>query len=315
MCIVVDTEAVAPAQRVEFWHRLMLEFFQADMRIAAPSSEPVRAIARMHTFGTMHLMQLTGDALRMLCAPAPDGPDVLALVPLSGSCVIDRPDGALVLSPGSVGLLSCHAALEMCFSEWFGAIVVGMPRHRVPHAAPFLDTAGARLLRSDNDAAALFTSFVTALATHHEELSGLENVKTGNRIIELLDTAIRLQSGSRRFSQRDCHHRERIVKLIAQELRNPALDIAFIARSVGLSSRHVYRLFAQDEVSIMQSVLQQRLDGCLQELAQPLGDVRTIGEIAFSWGFNDQAHFSRTFRKRFGITPRAARAGVKSAAR
>ena len=34
---------------------------------------------------------------------------------------------------------------------------------------------------------------------------------------------------------------------------------------------------------------------------------RTISEIAFGWGFNDAAHFSRAFRARFGCSPRDVR--------
>ena len=34
-----------------------------------------------------------------------------------------------------------------------------------------------------------------------------------------------------------------------------------------------------------------------------------VSEIAFAWGFNDAAHFSRAFRERFGCSPRELRAG------
>jgi AraC-like DNA-binding protein len=29
-----------------------------------------------------------------------------------------------------------------------------------------------------------------------------------------------------------------------------------------------------------------------------------VGEIALSWGFNDHSHFSRAFRKRYGVSPK-----------
>jgi AraC-like DNA-binding protein len=31
---------------------------------------------------------------------------------------------------------------------------------------------------------------------------------------------------------------------------------------------------------------------------------RSVAEIAFSWGFTSQAHFSRAFRAQTGLTPR-----------
>jgi AraC-like DNA-binding protein len=38
-----------------------------------------------------------------------------------------------------------------------------------------------------------------------------------------------------------------------------------------------------------------------------------VTDIAFSWGFNDAAHFSRAFRARFGCSPRALRAQADAA--
>jgi AraC family transcriptional regulator, positive regulator of tynA and feaB len=37
------------------------------------------------------------------------------------------------------------------------------------------------------------------------------------------------------------------------------------------------------------------------------GRLKSISEIAFEWGFNDSAHFSRIFCNEFGLTPRAFR--------
>jgi AraC-like DNA-binding protein len=42
-------------------------------------------------------------------------------------------------------------------------------------------------------------------------------------------------------------------------------------------------------------------------LADPAERDRSVSEIAYHWGFNDAAHFSRTFKARFGMSPRDAR--------
>jgi AraC family transcriptional activator of tynA and feaB len=39
-----------------------------------------------------------------------------------------------------------------------------------------------------------------------------------------------------------------------------------------------------------------------------------IGAIAFATGFNDLSHFSRAYRARYGLSPRATRAAIGSAA-
>jgi AraC-like DNA-binding protein len=51
--------------------------------------------------------------------------------------------------------------------------------------------------------------------------------------------------------------------------------------------------------------LELRLRRAAEWLAQA-GD-RRISDIAFDCGFNDLSYFNRCFRRRFGLTPSAAR--------
>jgi len=46
-----------------------------------------------------------------------------------------------------------------------------------------------------------------------------------------------------------------------------------------------------------------RLQNCRQELEIQAG--KTITDVAFSWGFSSSSHFSRVFRKYFGVVPSA----------
>ena len=51
----------------------------------------------------------------------------------------------------------------------------------------------------------------------------------------------------------------------------------------------------------------ERLQRCHEEIADPSQAHRLISEIAFSYGFNETAHFSRVFARQFGYPPRALR--------
>ena len=48
-------------------------------------------------------------------------------------------------------------------------------------------------------------------------------------------------------------------------------------------------------------IWQARLQNCRQELEAHAGT--TITDVAFSWGFSSSSHFSRVFRKYFGVVP------------
>ncbi|MEZ5653153.1 MAG: helix-turn-helix domain-containing protein [Burkholderiaceae bacterium] len=60
--------------------------------------------------------------------------------------------------------------------------------------------------------------------------------------------------------------------------------------------------------TLADTIRNARLDACRRALADPTQALRSISEIAFAFGFNDAAHFSRSFRARFDCSPREFRA-------
>ena len=95
-----------------------------------------------------------------------------------------------------------------------------------------------------------------------------------------------------------------------RRLRDPGLTVAAIAAELHVSVSTLHRAFADQQCTIAEWIWAQRLDGVHADLVDPTGAHRTIGDIAFSWGFVDASHFSRAFRARFGATARAVRAGA-----
>lgn len=93
-----------------------------------------------------------------------------------------------------------------------------------------------------------------------------------------------------------------IKTIISDHLSNPGLGPEFIADRVGISIRHLNRLFAAEEASIADYIRSERLAAAHRDLSA-LRQGATIGEVAYRWGFSDLAHFSRVFRQHFGVTP------------
>ena len=74
-----------------------------------------------------------------------------------------------------------------------------------------------------------------------------------------------------------------------------------------MSARYLHRLFEVTDSSAGATILARRLERCRAALLNPTQAHRAVSEVAFAWGFNDAAHFGRTFRARFGVTPRSVR--------
>jgi AraC-like DNA-binding protein len=101
---------------------------------------------------------------------------------------------------------------------------------------------------------------------------------------------------------------------IATHLGEPELGPQAVADAVGLSLRHLSRLFSADGESITQYIWSERLSRAYRELTDVRLRKTSVGEIAFRWGFSSQAHFSRAIRERYGASPVSLRDAADGAA-
>jgi AraC family transcriptional regulator, positive regulator of tynA and feaB len=88
---------------------------------------------------------------------------------------------------------------------------------------------------------------------------------------------------------------------INEHLRDPDLSIDQISAALGCTKRYLHMLFSERGMTVSDYIWQARLQNCRQELENQCG--KTITDVAFSWGFSSSSHFSRVFRKYFGVVP------------
>jgi AraC-like DNA-binding protein len=104
------------------------------------------------------------------------------------------------------------------------------------------------------------------------------------------------------------YHRERIRACVRSRLHEPDLNVAVIAAELGLSPSSVHRAWQGEDCTIADWIWAQRLEATRRALGDVAHRGESISTIAFAWGFNDAAHFSRAFRGRFGCSAREWRA-------
>ena len=98
----------------------------------------------------------------------------------------------------------------------------------------------------------------------------------------------------------------RITMYIDAHLTDASLGAERIAAAHHVSVRHLYRTWARCEhgVPLAEWILRRRLERARDRLADRRAQETTIAGLARDHGFSNASHFTRQFRRAFGMTPR-----------
>lgn len=101
----------------------------------------------------------------------------------------------------------------------------------------------------------------------------------------------------------------RLKAHVRANIAEPDLSPATVAARLGITVSYLHKVFRAEGTTLMQFVLAERLERCRRDIARS-GRTANISQIAFANGFNDASHFTRSFRARFGASPRQYRQSV-----
>jgi len=151
----------------------------------------------------------------------------------------------------------------------------------------------------------LVRSYIPQLYGQCEVLAGgMAMESAAHATTELVRALIATASESGRFAQEALTDtlRMRVVSYISQHLTEPDLNPQRIARENNISVRHLHKMWRDSDLSLMQWIVAQRLEGARYELSQKESR-KNISAICYGWGFSDFTHFCRRFRAAYGMSP------------
>jgi AraC-like DNA-binding protein len=238
--------------------------------------------------GSAHVVERTADLVRRSPADA-----VAAYVSLRGEATFEYRDGTRVLRPGQVLMFDADRPFVRGFARGLEELVVKVSR------SAFAEITGRTSLRSPvvADFARGEDPYARALAVIVNRATRVKGpVPADERtLLELvavlaagheIDPSIAYLAAARSF--------------IDSRLRDPALRAAQVAAAIGISERHLSRVFATDGTSVPRYVLCRRLQLAHATLTDAASEPLSVAEVAARCGFTSAAYFSQVFHEQFG---------------
>jgi AraC-like DNA-binding protein len=216
-----------------------------------------------------------------------------------------------VLCPGDSTLLDGAANFSIELGRDYEQLLFQLPRDVVTRRhEPLLGLVG-RALRGQEPGHALVFDAVSAIARHLDALSEAGRAQTLDSIVALLG-ALAPERADVSASER---HLARALIDLEAHLSDPDLSAEVLASWQGLSRRRLDAVFAEQGQSVERRIWDRRLERIATDLQDPSKRALRLIDVALSWGFNSEAHFSRAFRSKFGEAPSVYRRRFNGATR
>ncbi|WP_152769426.1 helix-turn-helix domain-containing protein [Streptomyces spongiae] len=288
------------------WGRKMPEL-HLPWTLTFPEQERFRALVRYRRLDELTVAEFKGGryAGRRNDDPLASGgpPQIGVLINLSGTLVCRYRDTDLVL--GSHDLVVWDSDLAHAFDavEPHHELSLLLPRDRLPQG--IVDVAarmsGPVPVGAGTGLAAIAADQLRAIVRELDHLSDAGLAIACQNFFDTLDSALAPAAKAPSAGARTALLK-RVRQYVEDHLDDPELSASSVAEALDISVRTLHLAFADTGTTAGRWIRERRLRVCYRELALGSGDW-TVTDVAFRWGFNDAAHFSRVFKQAFGVTP------------
>jgi AraC-like DNA-binding protein len=306
------TYAIGPKGKHSNWsyiHNAVQEVFGRGWNVTPMGSSDLRMVIKTVPLGEMILSQATLSEAQITNAARPDtaaADHPYNIYVSNRRHVVATSSGSVTLEPGDVTVADSAAEITMTTKEPYTAIGLTVPGKLLRNYIPDPQRAvGARF--SGKTGFSKIVSYMLLTMWEFAESDKCDEIGT-----ELAESLLAIMSACCHMNWRTGEaqdsdlvaKQEKIKQIINQNLQTPDLCVGRLAKQFGFSIRYIQRLFSEGDCTVSKYIRRQRLEGCKKQLADPAWLNRGITEIAFNWGFNSSAHFSRVFKEQYGISAR-----------
>jgi len=197
----------------------------------------------------------------------------------------------------------------------FEMLYIKVPTTLLHHRLLNPSLLGIGFLSRDRAANRVFADFLTSVCLNLDDVSEQSMYPIEVAITEFLVSCLAPHTMIEAFGNNSkLALYRRICNLIENQIKDPDLSLGAIAEQENISRRYIQKLFEMVGTNFSQFVRERRLDHCRSDLLSSEYRHLSISDICYRWGFNDAAHFSRSFHRQYGLSPRAFRQSRQLAA-
>ncbi len=283
-----------------------------------------RGNVRLGRFGSMDIAEISGDLKKIQKTrqdvSRSDDANLFLILGLEGEAVLEQGGSEARLGVGDICLIDSRRPSEFRYKNHFKQISVHLPEMQTREVFRNRDVPLACTLKSTINQS-LRQSMLAMYANAHEECNEERN---GGRVLQtsavdlMQNEDCLIQLWQLLFDGEELLSREarraqlcrRVNQYIEEHLTDPDLDMDAITEACAITRRTLYRIFERHGLSPSNWIRMRRLERARNELMVLRGAGRCT-DVAFKYGFNSSAHFSRVFKNKFGLSPRKFQSRVQ----
>jgi len=315
------TDDLPARDRVAVWRRHLCDIL-ANVELK-PDDSPsgIEGVIVARTLHDLQLLKLTSTAtqiIRKACNGEPAG-CFLLLVNACGVVAVSSMERQLTLQDGEAVLLDGAQPYTIHRQSTGSSYVVRIPRGRLMQLAFFAESMVMRRLPGVAGSSHLFTTWLDSVLSHADQASPPVQQVSYRHLSDLLAVllhpgeALAPEIGAAGLAGDDAGGLSAVrlaaAKAYIAERAHDKISIVQVADHLGITQRHVQRLFASQGTTFTAYLNELRLARAYLILRDSASDRLRIRSICFKAGFRDISHFNRAFRARYGCTPAALRKG------
>ncbi|HEC00446.1 MAG TPA: transcriptional regulator FeaR [Sphingomonadales bacterium] len=303
------TEMIAPAERADYWTESLknvcggFETFSSDW-------SKFKGRVELRNIGGFDVAGISVNADKIIRSRKQiaqgDNKYCFLIMQMQGRAVLSQRNNEAFLEPGDMTLIDSGYPSEFSYDGFMEQISLHIPRETLESCLPYRQIKEARTISGVSGMGAIIRDFLASTYNEAAYIGEQDYPLVRESLLNFLAATLRGYSPESTLDIKVLQL-SHIRKIIEQNLTDPNLSPTMVAKLCGISTRHLHRLFKGDGVSFGEWVRRRRLSEARRQLANKHFSGQSIIQIAFHWGFNDAAHFSRCFRQEFGQSPRQYR--------